>query len=470
MHCSLCDLPTPASPFESDGYVFCCFGCMEVYRNFGADILRGRSVGPLRSVPEIPQDRPGKEAFLRVDGMHCSSCEYLIDRMATATDGILSTESSYATSTAKVVYDPDVVTEAELPTIVSRFGYRAWLSGDDRPEYDNRFDLLRLLTGLVFWVIVMMLYVAFFYPSHLGLVDPADLEPIGWLAFGAAPWAMFCVTTAMMAYVGAPIFRGALIGLHAGVLNMDNLLAIAILAAYGYSTGQLLSGSLDLYFDVANTIVAVVTLGRYLERGAKNEATHELSKIMEAWAPKARIRLGGGFRLVDIDALEAGARVIVMDGEAIPVDGTILHGGGAIDESLLTGEPVPARRMPGEAVLGGTILVEGRLEIAVGPVARNRMEDLARILWNAQSGKSGVRALADRVARFFRSIGAVIGGLCDRADPFDRCRHGPRIAGRIGHLDRFLSLHIRAGQSIDDGGRRQHCLAPGHHCHQRRHI
>ncbi len=374
---------------------------MEVFRNFGAEILRGKPAAPAPGIPAVGPERPTREAFLRIDGMHCTSCEYLIEKMAARADGIFSIESSYATSTAKIVYDPEMVSEAELPRIVSRFGYRARPSGDGAPAYDNRLDLLRLLTGLVFWVIVMMLYVAFFYPSHLGLVDPADLEPIGWLAFGAAPWAMFCVTTAMIVYVGAPIFRGALIGLRAGVLNMDDLLAIAILAAYGYSTGQLLSGSVDLYFDVANTIIAVVTLGRFFERGAKSDATRELTKIMEAWAPKARIRWGGDFRFVDIDALEAGEHVIVLEGEAIPIDGTVIQGSGAVDESLMTGEPFPATRSPGEAVLGGTIVVEGRLEVEAGPSVENRMEDLARILWTVQSGNSGAHGLADRVARFF---------------------------------------------------------------------
>lgn len=401
MECRLCELPTPTPPIEADGLAFCCFGCMEVYRNFGAGILGSRSAKADDPSTEIAEDENLQEAFLRIEGMHCSSCEFLIERLALKVDGVRSVSSSYATSTAKVVYDPDIVAEADLPAAFNRAGYRARLSRDQAPAYDYRLDLLRLLTGLVLWVIVMMLYVAFFYPSHLGLVDPDDLAPIGWLAYDIAPWAMFYATTVMIGYVGAPIFRGAVIGLRARVLNMDNLLAIAILAAYAYSTARLWTGSLDLYFDVTTTIIAVVTLGRYLERNAKVDATRELSRILDAWAPKARIRWGGDFRLVDIDALEPGEHVIIMEGEPVPVDGTVVHGSAAVDEALMTGEPFPVKREPGDAVLGGSIIVEGRLEIATGATVESRANDLARILWNVQSGNAGAQGFADLVARLF---------------------------------------------------------------------
>jgi P-type Cu2+ transporter len=401
--CRLCGLPTPTPPIEADGHQFCCFGCKEVYRCFGADVLESISIPT--SIPTIEQpdlETPnGKDAFLRIDGMHCSSCEILIERMAEKVDGILSATSSYATSTAKIVYDPEVIGEVDLPSALQSIGYQVRLSTDDAPEYDYRLDLLRLVTGVAFAGLVMMLYIAFFYPTHLGLVDESDLEPVRWLAFGVAPWAMFLATTLLVVYVGAPIFRGAWIGWRARVLNMDNLLAIAILAAYGYSFGQLVSGSLDLYFDVAATLIAVVTIGRHVERNAKADATRELSKILEQWTPKARTRWGGEFRFQDIGELEPGDHVIVWQGEAIPVDGTIVYGRAAIDEALMTGEPVPLTREPGEAVFGGSIVVEGEIEIRVGPLVESQMENLARILWNVQSASRGAHSVADRVARLF---------------------------------------------------------------------
>jgi len=293
MKCRLCGLPTPMPPIPGDGHAFCCFGCAEVYRCFGDDVLAGDAVQSPQQAMPAPE---GSEAFLRIDGMHCSSCEILIERTALKVDGILAVTSSYATSTAKVVYDPDLIDESALPERLSVAGYRARLRTDAVPEYDERQSLLRLIVGVGLTAVVMMLYLAFFYPTHLGLVELSDLRPIHWLAFQAVPRALLVLTTVLIFYVGAPIFRGAWIGLRTRVLNMDNLLALAILAAYGYSISQLVAGSLYLYFDVAAVIVAVVTVGRYLERGAKARATSELVNVMEVWTPSAHARKDGELR------------------------------------------------------------------------------------------------------------------------------------------------------------------------------
>ena len=397
--CDLCGLPVPSPPVEEDGHRFCCLGCKEVYRNFGLGVFENQE--PQWSARKIRPLPDGKEAFLRIDGMHCSSCEILINRLAENIDGIFFAQSSYATSTAKVIFDPAIISEGELPEALSATGYRVRFSTDEVPPYDYRMDLLRLLIAVALAGLVMMMYVALYYPVHLGLVEPSELAPIDWLVEDVVPWAMFILTSLMLAYVAMPIFRGAWIGWHAGVWNMDNLLAIAIFAAYGYSFGKLLSGSLDLYFDVAVTIVAVVTIGRHVERNTKLEATRELSKILEKWAPKARIRWGGDFRMQDIDELEPGEHVIVREGEPIPVDGSIVYGAAAVDESLMTGEPFPISRQPGEAVLGGSVVVEGELEIKVGILVESQIDNLARVLWNVQSASAGAQGMADRVARFF---------------------------------------------------------------------
>ncbi len=404
MDCTLCGLPTPTPPIEAGGHGFCCFGCREVYRCFGDDVLAGEIV-EAASQPLSPPD--GAEAFLRVDGMHCSSCEILVERTAKKTDGIHSASSSFATSTARILYDPDRIDESQLPEILSVAGFRARLRGAAAPEPDERQSLFRLLVGVSLTAVVMMLYLAFFYPTHLGLVDFEELEPVRWLAFNAAPKVMFALTTLIIFYVGAPIFRGALIGLRVGVLNMDNLLAVAILAAYGYSAGQLFLGSLDLYFDVAVAIVTVVTVGRFFEQGARARATGELTGLMEAWTPVLRVREDGAFLQRSVDEVAPHDRIVIWQGEPVPVDGIIVEGQAAVDESLLTGEPFPVSRGPGDSVLGGSVIVEGSLEITAGAAAQSKMDTLARILWSAQSSFAGARSLADRIAGIF--VPAVLG-------------------------------------------------------------
>jgi Cu2+-exporting ATPase len=431
MECRLCGLPTPTPPIRGGGHAFCCFGCAEVYRCFGDDVLAGKateSVQPAMSVPE------GAEAFLRIDGMHCSSCELLIERTALKFDGILAVASSYATSTAKIVYDPDLIDESALPELLSVAGYRARLRTDAVPEYDERQSLLRLIIGVGLAAVVMMLYLAFFYPTNLGLVELSDLRPIHWLAFQAVPRALLVLTTVLIFYVGAPIFRGAWIGLRTGMLNMDNLLALAILAAYGYSISQLVAGSLDLYFDVAAVIVVVVIVGRYLERGAKARATSELVNIMEVWTPSAHVRKDGELCDQSVEQLKPGDRIVILEGERIPLDGTVVDGQGAVDESLLTGEPVPVTRGRGEEVLGGAIVVEGTLEIEVGPSVDSRTDNLARILWNVQSSTAGVQGISDRIARIFVPVVITLAVLVSGWLLFSGSQPGPALLAGLATL------------------------------------
>ncbi len=396
MDCKLCGLP--ATPeLREDGHLFCCIGCREVYRHFGHIILSGPAVKPRETVDE-PE---GEEAYLRIDGMHCSSCEILIERLALKTKGIVAAKTNYATATAKITYDPALISEAELPELLSRTGYQARFSRDEAPAYDYRMPMLRLVTAESLAATVMMLYLAFYYPLHLGIVDMAELEPVHWLVHEAVPVVLLILTSILIFYVAIPIFKGAWIGLRTGVWNMDNLLAIAILAAYGFSIVQLIIGTLELYFDVAATIIAVVTIGRYFERDAKENATTALTSIMDAWVPSARVCRNGNLQMRAIDELLPAEHLFVYQGELIPADGVIVDGQCAVDESLMTGEPFPVTRVNGDRVLGGTRNVEGSLEIEVGHIVSSQLDNLARVLWNAQSSSSGILNMGDRVARFF---------------------------------------------------------------------
>ncbi len=399
MDCKLCGLP--ATPdVQVDGHTFCCIGCREVYRTFGSLI----APDPVAEKAEAYVEPDGEEAYLRVDGMHCSSCELLIEKLALQVEGVVAAKSNYATATVKLIYDPELVNEAELPKLLTCYGYHARFSHDQAPEYDYRMPMLRLVTAESLAATIMMMYLAFYYPVHLGLVDIAVMEPVYWLVHKVVPIALLVLTSIMVFYVALPIFRGAWIGLRTGVLNMDNLLAIAILSAYFFSIGQLIIGTLELYFDVAATIIAVVTIGRYFEREAKEKATKALAGIMDAWTPTARTRRNGKLQILTIRELHPAEHILVYQGELIPADGVIVEGQGAVEESLMTGEPFPVTRTIGDRVLGGTRNVEGSLVIEVGHVVVSQLDNLARVLWNAQSSNAGTQGMGDRVARFFVPI------------------------------------------------------------------
>ena len=406
MPCTLCGLPLPKPPVSDAGHDFCCIGCREVYRAFGEDALIPAKVSTTETrAGTSPRDTappPGsREAFLWIDGMHCASCEFLIGKLALKHPGVFDVASSYATATARIAYDPAQVKEAELPALLSRHGYRARLRGEPAPEHEEGLDLLRLVSGVTAASLVMMLTFIFIYPIHGGWLTVEDYGAMRRLAFDAVPIFLFFLTTILVFFVGWPILRGAWIGLRARLPNMDVLLALAILAAYGYSIIQFFNRSIDLYFEVAGTLVMIVTVGRYLERGARARATESLQSILQAWAPRACVLRGGQYLDCPLDEVRPHDRVFVRQGEAVPVDGSIVAGRGAVDESLMTGEPFPVSRGEGEKVLGGSRLLEGNLEIDTGPQVESRMANLARILWNTQSASTGLQARVDRLSRRF---------------------------------------------------------------------
>lgn len=396
MNCKLCGLPA-LPDLKEDGHYFCCTGCRGVYRHFGHIILPDPDIKSSETSPG-PE---GETVYLRIDGMHCSSCEILIERLALKTQGILSAKTNYATASARIVYDPQLINEADLPDLLSLTGYRARFSQNEAPPYDDRMPMLRLVTAESLAATVMMLYLAFYYPVHLGIVDISELEPVRWLVHKAVPVALLIITSILIFYVAIPIFRGAWVGFRTGMLNMDNLLILAILAAYLFSVGQLYLGTLELYFDVAATIIAVVTIGRYYEREAREKATSALAEIMDAWKPAARVHRDGKLQLIAISDLQPTEHIFVYQSELIPADGIIVEGQCAIDESLMTGEPFPVTRSAGDRVLGGTRNVEGLLTIEVGHVVTSQLDNLARVLWNAQSARGGMLNMGDRVAQFF---------------------------------------------------------------------
>lgn len=396
MNCALCGLPTPTPPVRVGDRAYCCVGCREVSALLGD--VAGAAPPAARDASAAPA---GRDAYLWVDGMHCLSCERLIEARAARARGVLAVQASFATSAARIVYDPALVREDELPGLLGAAGYRARLRGQQAPEVDERPELLRLLSGGCLASAVMMLSILFVYPLHAGFAVREDYEAIRWLAFGVTPLALFVLTSVLVFYVGWPILRGARTGLAVGLPNMDTLLAVSILSAWGYSTIQLFVDPINLYFDVAGSIVAVVTIGRFLERGARERTARELGRIMDAPVAAARVLRGGQSVICGADEVAPGDRVFVRQGETIPVDGTVVEGSGAVDESLLTGEPFPAARGAGDRVLGGSVLREGRLELDPGAAVESRVAELARVLWNAQSAAPGVQGRADKIARVF---------------------------------------------------------------------
>ncbi|MCP4492047.1 MAG: heavy metal translocating P-type ATPase [Gammaproteobacteria bacterium] len=411
-NCSLCNLPVPATPIQSSNHQFCCYGCLGVFEIFGEDVLKDKKASV--QTQKIEAKDGECESYFKIKGMHCSSCEILIKKCAEKVAGISYVSTNYATSSARVIFDPKIINAAELQKKLSIAGYRAYSYKDK--EFDSCIDddtaLLKVIIATGLAGLVMMLNLAFFYPMDLGIVSKQELMPLEYLVFHVVPVVMFVTTTLLVFLLGFPILRGAFIGFRAGALNMDNLLSIAILSAWGYSLGQLMMDQLDLYFDVAAMIVGVVSVGRYFEYGAKVSATRELDGLLRNWSSAGvRLCVDGIMREVTIEEVKPYDQIVVRQGEYIPLDGQIISGHAAIDESLITGETFPLDRGTGENVLGGATVVEGDIVINIGETVTSQIDNLADIFWNLQSSKDGSTSVADRIAKFFIPLVLLLAGI-----------------------------------------------------------
>ncbi|AEH36566.1 heavy metal translocating P-type ATPase [Halopiger xanaduensis SH-6] len=403
--CDLCDLRTPPEPITAsdvDG-TFCCRGCLEVARALEQhddapeeSAVRSRAAGDETDADGRDLDGlDGEDAFLAVEGMHCSTCEAFLESVAEREAGVLGAAASYATDTIRIVYDPDRLAADDLPEIVSGYGYTATdRSGADSDASDDD-GLARLLLGGFFGMMVTVWYVLFLYPTYF------DLEPV--VAFGGDELAflsanIWVFTSVILFYTGYPILRGAYVSLRAGRPNMDLLVATAALGSYGYSAVAIALGESHLYFDVTVAVVLVVTAGTHYERAVKRRATGLLSELTERQVDEARLESG---ETVPLEAVEPGDRLLVRPGERVPLDGEVVEGTAAVDESLVTGESLPVRKTPGDELRGGTVVTDAPLVVAVGDEAESTLDRLVSLLWSIQSARPGVQRLADKLATVF---------------------------------------------------------------------
>ncbi|UGT94463.1 copper-translocating P-type ATPase [Mycobacterium ostraviense] len=226
----------------------------------------------------------------------------------------------------------------------------------------------------------------------------------------AAPWAgwlAFAVTVPVQFVAGWSILKEAVAQARALSANMDTLIALGTLTAFGYSTYELFAGG-PLFFDTSALIIAFVVLGRYLEARARGKASEAISKLLAMGAKEARLLIDGEEQLVPVEQVRVGDLVRVRPGEKIPVDGEVVDGRAAVDESMLTGESVPVEKGVGDRVAGATVNVDGLLTVRATAVgADTALAQIVRLVEQAQGGKAPVQRLADRVSAVF--VPAVVG-------------------------------------------------------------
>jgi cation-transporting ATPase V/Cu+-exporting ATPase len=355
--------------------------------------------------PAEPATGPAEVEF-DITGMHCGSCSARVQKVLGRQDGVTEANVNFATERATVAFDPGRVSTDDLVAAVARAGYglapvpspaddQATGDGADHEADVNGADgaaalqaawLRRVAVAWVLGPVVLVLSMAYMHQT--------------W-----ARWTALVLTIPVEFWAGWPFLREAAARARHLQASMDTLVVLGTLSAFTFSTYQVAFGGhhADHYFDSAALIIAFLLLGRYLEARARGRASSAIRALLELGAKEARlVDAGGAERMVPASAVRVGDLVRVRPGEKVPVDGEVLDGASAVDESMLTGESVPVDKGPGDTVAGATVNAQGVLTVRATAVGgATALAQIVRLVEQAQGSKAPVQRLADRISSVF---------------------------------------------------------------------
>lgn len=341
-----------------------------------------------------------------VTGMTCAACAAHVEKAANSLDGVDSAAVNLMLGTLVCSYDADKVSPQAIITAVEAAGYGAAPAGDAKRDLRKEQEASAKAMGRrLLWSVVCLVPLFYLSMGHMmGLPVPAFMHHQPLLA--ALVQLALCLPILLLnrAYFTVGFSR-----LFQGSPNMDSLVALGAAAGLAYSLiemGLLAAGQItgmpDLYFESAGMILALVTVGKYLEERSKGKTTGAITALLALAPDVAVVRRSGTEVTVATDQIKAGETVIIRQGGHIPVDGTVTKGSGSVDESALTGESMPVEKTPGSKAVSATILTSGYLEMTADRVgADTTLSQIIQLMEQAASTKAPISRLADKISAVF---------------------------------------------------------------------
>ncbi len=390
-------------------------GISDVSVNLAAEVARFRADGPASLSTAAAKletlGYPARKATvtLAVEGMTCASCVGRVERALAAVPGVTEAHVNLAAETAQVTFLERVIEPADLIRAAEGAGYAAHLAKADAAEdrATRKEEEARRLRFKV--LIAAMLAVPVFVMEMGGHMIPAFHHLVMATIGREASWLVqFALTTAVLAGPGRQFYLKGIPALLTGAPDMNSLVAVGTGAAYLYSlvatfaAPLLPEGVRAVYYEAAAVIVVLILVGRWLEARAKGRTGAAIRKLLGLQVKTATVFAGGQPREVEIEALKAGDLVLVRPGERIAVDGEVTEGESHVDESMITGEPLPVVKAPGAAVTGGTVNGAGSLTFRATRVgADTTLAQIIRMVEEAQGAKLPIQGLVDRITLWF---------------------------------------------------------------------
>ncbi|HEX6331625.1 MAG TPA: heavy metal translocating P-type ATPase [Actinomycetota bacterium] len=368
------------------------------------EVARAVGVGPVREVTGTSR----VEFSLRGGGVSCPTCVRNIESVLHGLPGVDDVQVNFGAERVSVEFDPDRVETGEMRDAVARAGYRV----EERPEpgteatEDAEAEARRAEIRDLSWRVLVG---AVLTAPVLVAVMAADVFDAGWVPeFLMEPWVQLALITPVMLYTGWPIHRTGWLTLRNRAADMNTLITIGTTAAFVYSLvvtlapGTLPEDLREVYFEAVGVILTLILLGRLLEARAKAGTGEAIRALIGLQARTARVIRDGQEREIPVEDVELDDVVLVRPGEKVPVDGEIVDGRSSIDESMVTGEPIPVSKGPGDEVIGATINQTGAFRFRATKVGKDTMlAQIIKLVEQAQASKAPIQRLADLVASYF---------------------------------------------------------------------
>lgn len=352
------------------------------------------------------------EAALIVQGMTCASCVGRVERALKAVPGVIEASVNLVSGEARVRYGEGIVAPSELAALVTKAGYPTHPKlADAAPHALSRHAAEVAALGRAFWLALVLsvpvlglamgghLVPAFhiWLMAHMGMQGSAILQSV--------------LTSLVLIWPGRVFFHHGIPALLRGAPEMNSLVSLGALAAFAYSAiatyapALLPQGTREVYYEAAASIVTLILLGRWLEARAKGRASEAIARLADLSPKVAMVLRAEGPVEIPVSELARGDQVQLRPGERVAVDGRVLAGASFVDESMLTGEPVPVEKAAGDLVTGGTVNGTGSLTYEVTATGQGtRLAQIIKLVEEAQASKLPLEALVDQITRWFVPI------------------------------------------------------------------
>ncbi len=349
---------------------------------------------------------------LAIEGMTCASCVGRVEKALAQVPGVRQATVNLATERARVVHLAGSVSTADLEAAVERAGYKARRLSADTPdtadqENERRENEARGLRRSLLIAAVLSLPV-FILEMGSHLIPAMHHWVTGVLGLQTSWYIQFVLASLVLFGPGLRFFHKGIPALLRGAPDMNSLVAVGTSAAYGYSVVAtflphvLPQGTANVYFEAAAVIVTLILLGRSLEARAKGRTSQAIKRLVGLQARTARVERNGETLELALDQVTTGDVVLVRPGEKIAVDGEVVEGASYVDESMISGEPVPVQKGVGAEVIGGTINKTGAFSFRVTKIGANTvLAQIIRLVEQAQGSKLPIQALVDKVTMWF---------------------------------------------------------------------